>query len=281
MSRKNRSPLEDILEVLTLCPWYVSVIISVLFYVILRYYLPTIQSDAVFAKAMIMVIPQFAWIFALFLLVPAPISAIKAYQKKALLNNQKNLSTIRDLNWKDFEFMVAQAYRQQGYRVVENENKGPDDGIDVLIEKEGNRYVVQCKQWRKNKVGVSIVREMFGVMHAVNAHGVIIVTVGMFTQEARNFAHDKPIDLVEGKALAALVKIAQTPKPGAKSIEPEPEPEPESVEKPAKAPFDITKVKCPYCGAPLIKRAARRGPNAGKEFIGCTAFPKCKFTRQA
>lgn len=60
MAQKNRSPLEDIFE------------------------------------ALITTIPQFAWFFALLLLVPAPISAIKAYQKKAILNNQKDLNTIRN-----------------------------------------------------------------------------------------------------------------------------------------------------------------------------------------
>lgn len=34
-------------------------------------------------------------------------------------------------------------------------------------------------------------------------------------------------------------------------------------------------VLCPKCGAPMVKRVASKGPNAGKEFWGCSNFPKC------
>jgi DNA topoisomerase-1 len=32
--------------------------------------------------------------------------------------------------------------------------------------------------------------------------------------------------------------------------------------------------KCPKCGAPLIKKRGRYG-----EFVACSAYPKCKYTR--
>jgi restriction system protein len=187
------------------------------------------------------------------------------------LKSQKNIDTIRDLHWRDFEFLVAQAYRQQGYRVVENEEMGPDGGIDLIIEKNSNRYIVQCRQWHTVKVGVKVVREMYGTMHSVNAQGVIIITSGLFTQEAKNFAHDKSIDLVEGNELVQLIKHAQTAKPIEK-----PQVRP-TVEK--KTPEMLSDTQCPSCGSQLIVRVAKRGKNTGKEFIGCSSFPKCKFTK--
>lgn len=33
---------------------------------------------------------------------------------------------------------------------------------------------------------------------------------------------------------------------------------------------------CPKCGAPMVVRTARRGARAGKQFFGCTRFPKCR-----
>ena len=35
-------------------------------------------------------------------------------------------------------------------------------------------------------------------------------------------------------------------------------------------------VLCPRCGAVMVKRMAAKGPNAGKEFYGCSKFPKCR-----
>lgn len=36
----------------------------------------------------------------------------------------------------------------------------------------------------------------------------------------------------------------------------------------------------PTCGRPMTLRTARRGPNAGGQFWGCTDYPRCKGTRQ-
>ena len=37
--------------------------------------------------------------------------------------------------------------------------------------------------------------------------------------------------------------------------------------------------KCPKCNSEMVIRVARRGPNAGNEFWGCSTFPACKHTR--
>ena len=34
---------------------------------------------------------------------------------------------------------------------------------------------------------------------------------------------------------------------------------------------------CPRCGAPLVLRTARQGTRAGKQFMGCSAYPKCRY----
>lgn len=33
---------------------------------------------------------------------------------------------------------------------------------------------------------------------------------------------------------------------------------------------------CPNCGKAMVVRTARKGPNAGKPFFGCSGYPKCK-----
>jgi hypothetical protein len=37
--------------------------------------------------------------------------------------------------------------------------------------------------------------------------------------------------------------------------------------------------KCPKCGAGLLLRVVKTGAKAGSAFIGCSAFPSCRFTR--
>lgn len=36
---------------------------------------------------------------------------------------------------------------------------------------------------------------------------------------------------------------------------------------------------CPKCGKPMIKRVAKKGINAGKEFWSCSSYPNCDGTR--
>ena len=33
---------------------------------------------------------------------------------------------------------------------------------------------------------------------------------------------------------------------------------------------------CPKCNKPMVKRTAKKGANAGKEFWGCSQYPRCK-----
>jgi len=35
---------------------------------------------------------------------------------------------------------------------------------------------------------------------------------------------------------------------------------------------------CPKCGAPMVLRMAKSGPNAGGQFWGCTSYPRCRTT---
>lgn len=37
--------------------------------------------------------------------------------------------------------------------------------------------------------------------------------------------------------------------------------------------------KCPLCGEKLVIRTAKKGANIGRQFYGCSNYPKCKYTR--
>ncbi len=39
------------------------------------------------------------------------------------------------------------------------------------------------------------------------------------------------------------------------------------------------KRKCPECGSSMVVRTAQRGKNAGHQFLGCSAYPKCTAVR--
>ena len=39
------------------------------------------------------------------------------------------------------------------------------------------------------------------------------------------------------------------------------------------------KLICPWCGKELVLRTAKKGMNAGKQFYGCSGFPKCRYVK--
>lgn len=105
-------------------------------------------------------------------------------------------------------------------------------------------------------------------MVARNASSVAIVSSGMFTQEAKNFADGKPINLIDGIQLNRLISGIQVSSSQAQVARKLQEELPPSTE-------------CPNCGSELVRRVARRGGNAGKKFVGCSGFPKCRYTEYA
>jgi len=112
---------------------------------------------------------------------------------------------IASMSWRDFERLVGETFRRQGFTVTGFGGNAPDGGVDLGLSKNGRRFLVQCKHWRKRQVGVTVVRELNGVIAAQRAHGGFVVTGGQFTREAREFADSCAIKLIDGPALDDLM----------------------------------------------------------------------------
>ncbi len=126
------------------------------------------------------------------------------YRCRSIRNTRDR--NLHQLDWEQFEVLVADVYRRNGYRVEARQKKGADGGIDFHAVKRGKHYIVQCKRW-SNRVGVPVVREMAGVLAAQSrVAGVIIVTNNSFTSEAIAFASNKAIELVNGDQLQRMMR---------------------------------------------------------------------------
>lgn len=140
------------------------------------------------------------------------------WKRDFLIDGVQSLNVIRAMSWKDFERLVAEAFRRQGYAVSENWEEGRDGGVDVRISRDGKKYLVQCKLWRR-AVGVAPVRELWGVVATEKADGAFIVTPEGFTPDALQFARtsgpglelidDEKLIHLLGKDVIREVKVAQ------------------------------------------------------------------------
>lgn len=260
---------------LVLSHWAVGLVFGVLIYLgglAASHYMA--QSSNQIIQAYHGAMKNFATVMAVVCLIAAIVSFIRRRFFGYLVNQARDLEDLRKIDWKDFESLVAEAYRRQGYHVIESPGRGPDGGIDLTLRHDGATHLVQCKQRTKANVGVKVVRELYGLLTAHEAASAILITTSDYTPDAREFAEGKPISLVTGPDLLQLIRSVQ-PKPAAPSTE-SPAPTPEPTTRPTATP-----PTCPRCGQPLVLRQARKGANAGNSFWGCSAFPTCRHSQDA
>ncbi len=83
-----------------------------------------------------------------------------------------------------------------------------DGGIDVEAYDTrpffAGKYIVQCKDWEQ-PVGEPVIRELYGVTMAAGANKGILISSGSFTRQAQEFAKGKPLELIDGETLRALL----------------------------------------------------------------------------
>jgi restriction system protein len=175
--RRKSSAFEDLIEIAAALPWWLSLSMAAVSYGILHHYagipLPTLTDPKQMGQ---MVTNQMIKTFATFgqYLVPlafglgTAVSLMKRKKRADLFQSvakQSGKSALNGITWREFEMLVGEWFRRQGYAVTETGGVA-DGGVDLILTKAGETYLVQCKQWKAYKVGVTVVRELLGVMAA-------------------------------------------------------------------------------------------------------------------
>lgn len=287
----KRNKKKGVLDALAHAHWSAGIIVGILVFALFRFGAP-VALNFVFAQMGNMsgqappgmpasILSSFTWIGLVAMLMcwlAAGMSAIMAKNRRALLDTQTGIESIRNLSWQDFERLVAEAYRRQGYQVKENGGGGKDGGIDLLLKKGGQTFMVQCKQWRSAKVSAPVAREMWGLVAHHGFDGVKIVSVGSFTDDAAEFAKGKAMELVSGEQLVDLIASVRS-RPVAQGVNPVQKPKLKWA--PGTRPSEPTNVSllhplCPKCRSKMVLRTSR---NTQDDFWGCGQYPSCKGTR--
>ncbi len=201
---------ESFSDLLLKLPWWVSATLGVLAFIGLRWGLPAWTSNNEFLHLFANGFREFAPVALVLFGLTAVASFWFARKRRLLVDQQTGLTSLQNTSWKEFEFLVAEAYRRQGFQVEYSLGRDADGGVDLVLRQSGRTSLVQCKQWKVCSVGAPVIREMFGLMTAEGADEAIIVTSGTFTREAESFAQGKPIRLVDGPQLLAWVKSVQS-----------------------------------------------------------------------
>lgn len=276
MARRRTSVLDDLIGLTTKLPWWLGCLLAAIVYLSLHS-IANInvrgpeganQIGLYAGKQLYISLAMFGqYILPAVFCFGALLSFINRKKQQDRFQHIKSQSTpnsLFDMSWQQFEGLVTEFFRRRGYSVNQTGGNGPDGGIDIVLSKGNDKYLVQCKQWKAYKVGVQIVRELHGVMAASGAAGGFVVTAGEFTADAKEFAKGLNINLLNGAQLHRMIRDGEKPNPSVENKEyPESKPSPPN---------------CPKCGEAMILRIAKKGAHAGQKFWGCSQFPKCRGT---
>lgn len=238
--------------------WYIGIIFGIIVYVA-SFLVKNMNTG------LIPLGPAFSTIlkiFSILFFIGGILSGIRSLINKVLLKNTKSLDDIKKLSWKEFENLIEAYYNQKGYEVIHTGYDSSDGGIDLIAKKNGEKIIIQCKHWKAYKIDVKVIREVYGLLVAENASKAIIVTSGDFTEPAKEFAKEKPIELIDGNKLTFIISEINKFNTQLQN---------KNIKKENKSP-----ILCPQCNSPMVLRIAKHGEHAGKKFWGCSNYPKCK-----
>jgi Restriction endonuclease len=154
---------------------------------------------------------------------------VKARDRRHLL---EWTTTLRLLNAEEFEWLVGELFRREGWEVGESGHRdSPDGNIDLHLRRAGEHKIVQCKRWGSWLVGVDEIRGFAGTLLREKLAGSagIFVTLSDFTEQARSEARIVGMTLVDNRGLNHRMERARRTEP------------------------------CPVCHAPMVFDRSARG----------------------
>jgi restriction system protein len=161
-------------------------------------------------------------------------------------------AALNRIDWYQFEKFCAALLQADGFSVTRLGGARPDGGVDLIVEKDGARALIQCKHWRTWDVKENIVREMLGSMTALKVRQGAIYTLKGWTRPAAEFAAQHDITLVNGDELAQSAQSQLS----ASQLE------------------DLLRPgihHCPKCEAEMVLRTGDF-----PSFWGCSRYPQCR-----
>jgi CheY-like chemotaxis protein len=96
---------------------------------------------------------------------------------------------------REFEELIAWLWNKLGYE-VELTARTRDGGRDIIAIRKAETYdrvLIECKRYApENKVGVGLVRSLYGVLESEKATKAVLTTTSTFTEDAKIFLeHNK------------------------------------------------------------------------------------------
>lgn len=215
MARRLAS-LDDLADSLARFPWWACVVAALVAFLALHLAShstlpnPAAGGDAAAPSLWVIAAGIGKWIAPIPLLIMAALSAFSRNRGIALhdaLAQDGGLTALRALSWQAFLPLLAEAFRAEGFAVVVVEAPEVNEaGVDLILAAGAGTWCVHARQWRALAVGAEQVAALHGALAAHDATAGVLVTTGVFADEAVQQAQALNIELLGGEDLLRRVR---------------------------------------------------------------------------
>lgn len=108
----------------------------------------------------------------------------------------------------EFEKFVAELLARNGFCHVEVTKGSRDQGVDILAQKDGISYAVQCKHYA-SKIPNKAVQEAYAGARFYGCDQAVVLTNSYFTQSALELGDEIEVELWDREELQKLIRRAR------------------------------------------------------------------------
>ena len=116
------------------------------------------------------------------------------------------LNAVRAMSWPEFANQLEEGFVRQGYRVERLQGVA-----DFALTREGATTLVAARRWKAARQGEEALQALHEAAQARGAGKCLHVTLGELSAQALAYAKRHQVQLMQGPALALLLKDARLP----------------------------------------------------------------------
>ena len=176
----------SLFAILMRSPWWVSVLAAFGVFAVTRIVLGSDYTP-------------YSVAIALPLAVIAVVAAWQQFRTPSGERVEAALERLRALPWEGFAAALEEGFRGEGYVV-----KRIEGSADFELEKAGRVLLVAAKRWKASRTGVEPLRELQAAGAALEGVECIFLSAAELSANARSFAAEKKVRIIEGLELLKL-----------------------------------------------------------------------------
>ena len=181
----------SLFAVLLRSPWWISMLIVLAF------------VTAAFA----LLPQQYRLLGAMGALPFAVIGLVALWQQLRLPSARRSeeiLRAVGNMNWPEFSAALEAGFARQGYRVERAQG-----AADFALSREGRTTLVAARRWKAARHGEDALQALHAAAQSQGAGSCLYVALGDLSAQAQGFAKRHQVQLMQGPALAFLLKDAK------------------------------------------------------------------------